>query len=441
MGHFGLFAQPQWIARRPADPEFYIGIGMAKRTDSEFHVHAKRLALDDLISEIEVQVSSSSVLKQIDAHGKFSSDYASLIKTEARNTIDNFEMVDSWSNDTEYWVYYRLSKTAYQAKKENEKKTAILIATDNLQRARKAEKDNKIIPALNFYFASLRNIEQYLNEAIFVKLEGQDYLIANEIISSVRNIIDGLTITVPDTVSQNFRLYKDDHQKKLPVVVIYNGNGLPGIKVRGFAMSNEATSAVTDQNGIALLPVALDNEHWTGSLVDYNVGIETSQVYGASSQITRYFVTYFKIPVARFTYSVSKPSITLAVNAPYVCDRDQLKELLSERLEVLNFAVTVSGIPDPAIFTTDYLVQVSFSQKVNPTWKDADIDVSYVAFTKENGVRKQLIKDTPTRFKVHQVINESAARAKACETFINQENYSFNFVLMVESLFPTAFRF
>lgn len=413
---------------------------MARKTDKDFLTLAKKLALDDLISEIEVQVSSSSVLKQIDAQGKFSGDYASLIKTEARNTIDNFELVDSWSDDAAYWVYYRLSKADYAAKKENEKKTAIAIATDNLQRARKAEKDSKLIPALNFYFASLRNVEQYLNEAIYVKVEGQDYLLANELIASIQNIIEGLAITVPDTANQQFRIYHDDYRRKLPVFVTFHGKGIAGIKVRGFGTSNEATSAVTDQKGMAMLPVVLGNEHLTGTLADFHVGIETSQVYGGTSQIMRYFATYFKLPVAKHTYSVTKPTITLAVNVPYICDREQLKEILKERLEVLNFDVK-TGIPNPTVFTTDYLVQVSFDQKLDSRWNSADIEVTYTAYRKENDQRQVVVTDSPTKFTVRNVPGESAARAKACETFMDSESYSFNFVVMVETLFPIAFRF
>ncbi len=37
----------------------------------------------------------------------------SIIKSSAADELENFEMVDSYEDDHDYWVYYRISKEAH----------------------------------------------------------------------------------------------------------------------------------------------------------------------------------------------------------------------------------------------------------------------------------------------------------------------------------------
>jgi arginine repressor len=82
---------------------------------------AKKSALDDLVSQIKVNVSSTSVLSQLEVDRKLQEQYEQIIQTTAADEIEEFELVDAWEDPTNYWVYYRLSISRYRQIKEEQK--------------------------------------------------------------------------------------------------------------------------------------------------------------------------------------------------------------------------------------------------------------------------------------------------------------------------------
>ena len=105
--------------KRPVDKNYYIGIGVAIVNNyTQGHAEqAKKKALNDLISEISVTVKSASIMHQIEQDDELNSMYQSLVNVSAENDIEGFELHESWGDEKEYWVYYRLLKSTYHANK------------------------------------------------------------------------------------------------------------------------------------------------------------------------------------------------------------------------------------------------------------------------------------------------------------------------------------
>ena len=121
--------KPTWLSAKPDQSFYYIGIGHSTKTGTNnFVQEAKKSALEDLVSEIKVNVSGTSVLSQIDANKEFQEKYEQIIKTTAADEIEEFEQVDSWQDDRNYWVYYRLSKQRYKEIKDEQ----FLISLEDL---------------------------------------------------------------------------------------------------------------------------------------------------------------------------------------------------------------------------------------------------------------------------------------------------------------------
>lgn len=110
--------RPAWVANKPTEEGYYIGIGSASKRLNDYLGIAKKNALQDLVSDIRISISSTSILNQIDKNYQFKEEYESNIKTTAADDIEDFERVASFEDDQNYWVYYRLSKTRYQAQKQ-----------------------------------------------------------------------------------------------------------------------------------------------------------------------------------------------------------------------------------------------------------------------------------------------------------------------------------
>ena len=97
--------KPEWLKNRPVRSKFYIGIGMAQKNNSaqDYHQVAKENALQDLSSEINVNISSNITVKLTENADRIQEELRSQIQTSTKASLEGYEMVDSWENDQEYW--------------------------------------------------------------------------------------------------------------------------------------------------------------------------------------------------------------------------------------------------------------------------------------------------------------------------------------------------
>ena len=54
--------RPAWVSSRPVSSAYYVGVGMAPRSRPDHQETAKKNALNDLASEISVNVEGNSLL-------------------------------------------------------------------------------------------------------------------------------------------------------------------------------------------------------------------------------------------------------------------------------------------------------------------------------------------------------------------------------------------
>jgi hypothetical protein len=205
--------KPAWLKNEPYQEGYYTGIGHSTKDGTNNYIQAaKKSALDDLVSQIKVNVSSTSVLSQLEVDKKLSEQYEQIIQTTAADEIEEFELVDAYEDGLNYWVYYRLSIARYRQIKEEQKRNATLLATDYLQKARQAEKDNARVQAIGYYFQAFRSLEKYLGEAIRVSVDGREILLVNEIYASIQALLDKMSITVkPAEIRVNRRVNQTDN--------------------------------------------------------------------------------------------------------------------------------------------------------------------------------------------------------------------------------------
>jgi hypothetical protein len=205
--------KPSWLKNEPYQEGYYTGIGHSTKDGTNNYVQAaKRSALDDLVSQIKVNISSTSVLSVLEQDKKLQEQYEQIIQTKAADEIEEFELVDAWEDPHNYWVYYRLSIGRYRQIKEEQKRNATLLATDFLKKARQAEKDKERLQAISFYFQAFRSIEKYLGEAIRVTVDNQEVLLVNEIYASIQSILDKINLQVdPSEIVLNRRVNQTQH--------------------------------------------------------------------------------------------------------------------------------------------------------------------------------------------------------------------------------------
>jgi outer membrane lipopolysaccharide assembly protein LptE/RlpB len=205
--------KPSWLSAKPPQDTYYIGIGHSVKDGTNNYVQeAKKSALEDLVSEIKVNVSSTSILSQIDANKEFQEKYEQIIRTTAADEIEEFEQAGAWEDDKNYWLYYRLSKQRYKEIKDEQKRNAVTLALDFFTKAKQSERANESVQALGFYFQGFKAIEKYLAEPIRLEFEGKEILLTNEIYASIQQLLDRIQLTAdPSEISLNRRVAQNDH--------------------------------------------------------------------------------------------------------------------------------------------------------------------------------------------------------------------------------------
>lgn len=203
--------KPSWLKSGSFQEGYYTGIGHSRKDGTNNYIQsAKKSALEDLVSQIKVNISSTSVLSQLESGKNFQEQYEQIIQTTAADEIEDFEMVDAWEDVSNYWVYYRLSIAKYKRMKEEQKRNAVLLATDYINKAKTAERNGEKLQALTFYFQALRSLEKYLGEAIRVTVEDKEVLIVNEIFASIQSSLDNMNLKAdPASVKLNRRIQQN----------------------------------------------------------------------------------------------------------------------------------------------------------------------------------------------------------------------------------------
>jgi hypothetical protein len=182
-------------------------------------------------------------LSQIDINKEFQEKYEQIIQTTAVDEIEEFEQVEAWEDERNYWVYYRLSKQRYKEIKDQKKRDAVSLGLDFFTKAKQAERNSEPVLALGFYYQGFRSIEKYLDEPIRLDFEGKEILLTNEIIASMQLLLDRIELSLePKEIVLNRRLA----QGELSVIAKANFKG--------------------SQNAIANLPLAASFEKGSGDI-------------------------------------------------------------------------------------------------------------------------------------------------------------------------------
>ena len=236
--------KPTWLTAKPVQSGYFVGIGHGIKDGSNNYIQsAKSSALEDLVSEIKVNISSTSVLSQTDINKEFQEKYEQIIQTTAVDEIEEFEQVEAWEDERNYWVYYRLSKQRYKEIKDQKKRDAVSLGLDFFTKARQAEQNSEPVLALGFYYQGFRAIEKYLDDPIRLDFDGKEILLTNEIIAGMQLLLDRMELLLePKEIVLNRRLA----QAELSVIAKASFKG--------------------SQNVIANLPLAASFEKGSGDI-------------------------------------------------------------------------------------------------------------------------------------------------------------------------------
>lgn len=307
-------SKPSWLKDQPYREGYYTGIGHSSKDGTNNYIQiAKKSALDDLVSQIKVNVASTSILSSFETDQQFREQYEQIIKTTVAEEIEEFELVDAWEDENNYWVYYQLSIARYQQIKEEQKRNATLLAKDYYFKGLEAEQRRERLQAISFYFQAFRSIEKYLGDAIRVTVGDREFLLVNEIYASIQKLLQATQMRVnPAEILVNRRLA----QSQIDVVAsarYEDGSVISGLPMTAFFEKGSGDifpEYTTNARGEAKVLITRISSVEAEQRVGVKVNIDALSGAG-NSPVYSLIARTLKVPSARVLLKVQRPVVFL----------------------------------------------------------------------------------------------------------------------------------
>jgi hypothetical protein len=304
---FSIFAQsqiPDWVNSKPNDLSFYVGIGSASKKLNDYAGIAKKNALQDLVSEIKINISSTSILNQIDKNYQFKEEYESKVKTSAAAEIQDFERVAAYEDAANYWVYYRLSKATFNAQKQKSLADTKNMALQFFEKAVKAEQDQSFATAIDFYFRTLLTLKDYWGDNIEVTYQGKPFFLAIESYARLQQLLDLINIKA----ATNFVRLSNTSNGRMVFTLSTRNQSLVKIPVlvQSSPTRTVPSSYISDEKGeVTALFLA---DVWSSATREAEVILDLKSFSKASSEdrFYDYLIRSLRVPSAKIAVEVAQ---------------------------------------------------------------------------------------------------------------------------------------
>ena len=303
--------KPDWLKERPVNRMYYIGIGGATIMDGEtdYNARARDNALNDLVSQIEVDVSSETVSTLKEQDGVTSELFESAVQARAKADIENYEVVDSWNSGEEYWVYIRLSRIQYQTRLEEKIAQAQQRAYKAFQDGRKASAGQDIATALTLYVQGIGDVAPYLDKLPgYPVSDGQKIDLYAELRSAAQSALNAISMTGakgPKTGRVGTAL---DRPFSVKIVTADGNKPVNGIPVAfdfvkgGGKMKSPVVSGA---DGVATARVSLVTEMDKLQILNTTIDLEAMLGEGRRNPLTLGLLQGFNSPSNRFVVKIA----------------------------------------------------------------------------------------------------------------------------------------
>lgn len=331
---------PDWVTKRPIDNNYYIGLGVAEKDTetSEYIQKAKDRALNEISSEITVTISGATINQILEKAGVAKEEFESQIQSSTQAQLEGYELVDTWENKHQYWVYYRLSKMKYKQIRQEKIDIAANLSMDFYNKSEQHLSQNKVTEALQFLLQSLNPIEPYLSEPLEVSYNGQNIFLLNTIHSKIQTLLSTITLKpvkpeIDATIGKGLPdpiLFKAIYMQ-MPVANL--PLGFRFIKGEGELIKNEKTAV----NGLAMCRISKITSPDKMQVIQADVAINDLVAQDELNPIMRDIIQSLQIPSAKVLLNVSGPKVFIessemnfgnAMEVNYI--EPKIKERLSE---------------------------------------------------------------------------------------------------------------
>jgi CBS domain-containing protein len=308
--------RPDWVTARPVSGQDYIGIGVASKITNpiDYQKVAKKNALEDLAGEISVVLDANSMLYQLDRSNGFTEEYSSTIKVSTREKLEGYDIVDSWENNNEFWILYRLSKSKHEQIQREKRAKAISQARDLYNTAIQFRATLDYDMAFSNLIKAFEVVEDYLSESMEIVTENGTEYFGNTLFNFYLELINDIELEPKAAQMAIVRGVKNGNDQVVVLAENREGRNIRRIPIRfGYSESKRKFPAVfTDQSGLAFF--ALPKIVGEKSIQYITAELDLELVVGNATdhEILRNLLTRPETPKARIRLDISQPTFYIS---------------------------------------------------------------------------------------------------------------------------------
>jgi hypothetical protein len=307
--------RPPWLDARPVNSAYYIGIGNCSKTAQplDYQNIAKKNALNDMATEISVRVQGSTFLNSLEVNRNFSEEFISTINTTTNEQIEDYEIAGTWETEKEFWVYYRLNKAQYQAKKAEKKNQVLRSAYDFYLKGLDAENTNNLSAAIDLYLRGLVAMKNYWAEVNEFQSEQGNIYLDNELYAAMRRCITGISL---QTNLEKITLSSaNNYREKVTITALYNGKPVKGVEiVYNYKKEKymKPRTVLSDDKGNVLAEVDNVSTFEKNNTLDVLIGIEALIPKDLDQRITEGLLKGLRTDSRKIPIELLSPTISVA---------------------------------------------------------------------------------------------------------------------------------
>ena len=307
---------PHWVSSQPHHSDYYIGVFGVQKNGLDYRSKAKQGALESLSSEISVNISGESVLKTLEANNNFEQEYKQNVTLKSTEKLEGFEVVDSWESETEYWVYYRLSKTKHTLLKQERMNKALELGKEYFSKAKVNHQENDYSEAFVLSIKSLESVAEYLDEPLKTQFEGREVYFATEVMSYLQNMLDELQL-IPGSDKKQVVLGEVLSEED----VFFKVTNFTGALISGIPLKCEYKAVFfknydvkSNEKGIAGVSLGKLNQSKPEQYVSAKLNFEKLSETHSKNHIVLKLVSYIPIKEAKIKLVVRAPKVFVITN-------------------------------------------------------------------------------------------------------------------------------
>ena len=162
---------PSWLNSRPQDPLYWHGIGYAAfENNKNPNSLAKEYAIQEISSQIKVNISSEMNIVVTDFNGSIDNAVTSVMKSRVDLLLPELEFVGNYKDKSGIYFYARLNKDKYQTAMARLKENAKVTIVNYLKDA-----ENEFgLQSFKIIQKAWKEIIPFTDEPIIVNIDGND---------------------------------------------------------------------------------------------------------------------------------------------------------------------------------------------------------------------------------------------------------------------------